>query len=254
MPGLDTELPYRDVRDAWNYYLAHDNRGRGVVLIGHSQGATLLIRLLQEEIEGRPIQHQIVSAIVPGHTVLVPPDKTVGGTFKSLPLCAHPQQFGCVIAYSTFRDTLPPSIEPASWFGRSENGMIAACVNPAALGSDALVDLDTYMSKGTTQWTATSSVNTPFVRLPNLIQGRCTTHGDYRYLEIHVAANPDDPRTDTIPGDVIVNGHPDPIWGLHPADISLVMGDLLKLVNSQGTAWLSANAHESAPHRKKKAS
>ncbi|MEO8113433.1 MAG: DUF3089 domain-containing protein, partial [Phenylobacterium sp.] len=29
---------YDDVVDAWNYYLANENHGRGVVLIGHSQG------------------------------------------------------------------------------------------------------------------------------------------------------------------------------------------------------------------------
>ena len=29
---------YDDVRDAWSYYLEHDNQGRGVVLVGHSQG------------------------------------------------------------------------------------------------------------------------------------------------------------------------------------------------------------------------
>ena len=33
------ELAYHDVRAAWRDYLAHDNDGRGVVLIGHSQGA-----------------------------------------------------------------------------------------------------------------------------------------------------------------------------------------------------------------------
>ena len=27
-----------DVLAAWNYYLEHDNQGRGVVLVGHSQG------------------------------------------------------------------------------------------------------------------------------------------------------------------------------------------------------------------------
>ena len=34
---INPETPYQDVLDAWNYYLAHDNHGRGVVLIGHSQ-------------------------------------------------------------------------------------------------------------------------------------------------------------------------------------------------------------------------
>ncbi|MGH1560618.1 DUF3089 domain-containing protein [Caulobacter segnis] len=39
-------LAYGDVRDAWRWYLAHENKGRGVVLIGHSQGSRLLLDLL----------------------------------------------------------------------------------------------------------------------------------------------------------------------------------------------------------------
>jgi hypothetical protein len=35
-------------------YLAHDNHGRGVVLIGHSQGAALPIPLIRHEIDPNP--------------------------------------------------------------------------------------------------------------------------------------------------------------------------------------------------------
>src|ERR1700733_4537492 len=49
---VDFKLPYEDVRAAWRHYLAHDNEGRGVVLIGHSQGALILARLIAHEIEG----------------------------------------------------------------------------------------------------------------------------------------------------------------------------------------------------------
>ena len=60
---------YTDVRDAWNYYLQHDNKGRGVVLVGHSQGSFILIELMRQEIDGKPIQSRIVSAILLGTTV-----------------------------------------------------------------------------------------------------------------------------------------------------------------------------------------
>src|SRR5579863_8928544 len=36
--GADPILGPSDVVDAWNSYLQHDNRGRGIVVIGHSQG------------------------------------------------------------------------------------------------------------------------------------------------------------------------------------------------------------------------
>ncbi|HEX7726642.1 MAG TPA: DUF3089 domain-containing protein, partial [Rhizomicrobium sp.] len=80
-------LAYDDVRDAWNEYLAHDNHGRGVVLIGHSQGTRVLIQLVKEEIDGKPIQKRIVSVILGGTVLQVPVGKDVGGDFKSIPLC-----------------------------------------------------------------------------------------------------------------------------------------------------------------------
>ena len=40
--AADRLLAYNDVVDAWNYYLQNDNQGRGVVLIGHSQGSGVL--------------------------------------------------------------------------------------------------------------------------------------------------------------------------------------------------------------------
>ena len=35
---LDQGLQYDDVKDAWNYYLKNDNKGRGVVLVGALAG------------------------------------------------------------------------------------------------------------------------------------------------------------------------------------------------------------------------
>src|SRR5665213_596071 len=57
LPGSASrpQTGYYDVRDAWNYYLAHENRGRGVVLIGHSQGSGVLTALIKNEIDGQPV-------------------------------------------------------------------------------------------------------------------------------------------------------------------------------------------------------
>jgi hypothetical protein len=44
----------QDVTDAWHEYLAHDNDGRGVVLIGHSQGAMVLTRTVAAEMDKDP--------------------------------------------------------------------------------------------------------------------------------------------------------------------------------------------------------
>jgi hypothetical protein len=112
----DRALGYNDVLDAWNHYLKNDNRGRGVVLIGHSQGSGVLSQLIRNEIDGKPIQSKIVSALLLGSNVAVPKGKDVGGAFKNLPLCRRGDQTGCVVTYVSFRSTIPPPQD--SRFGR----------------------------------------------------------------------------------------------------------------------------------------
>ena len=41
-------VQYDDVRDAWQHYLKNDNQGRGVVLVGHSQGSFILEALIAQ--------------------------------------------------------------------------------------------------------------------------------------------------------------------------------------------------------------
>ena len=106
--SLGRGLAYDDVRDAWAAYLRHDNEGRGVVLIGHSQGSYVLMELIRREIDGKPIQSRLVSAILLGATVVVPRGRDVGGTFQHVPVCRTAAQTGCVVTYSTYRSTAPP--------------------------------------------------------------------------------------------------------------------------------------------------
>ena len=240
MPGIDRELNYNDVRDAWNYYLKNENKGRGVVLVGHSQGSGLITRLVQQEIEGKPVAKQIISVITPGTTVQVPPGKDVGGTYKSTPLCRKVGQFGCVVVYSTFRADRPPSVTPPSRFARENKaqGTVASCVNPASLAGGK-ADMDVYQSKGTIDWAKGKPVDTPYVRLPSMVSAQCVTKGEYTYLEATVNGAPTDARSNTLVGDV--GSPPDPTWGLHNGDMSVAIGDLVGLVDVQAKAWMKAN-------------
>ena len=116
-PALDRGIGYEDVVNAWNYYLQHDNQGRGVVLVGHSQGSFVLAELIRQEIDGKPVQSRLVSAILMGATLMVPKGKDTGGTFKNIPVCKSATQTGCVISFASFRSTIPP---PANTlFGRA---------------------------------------------------------------------------------------------------------------------------------------
>ena len=246
---VDRVLAYNDVVDAWRHYLEHDNRGRGVVLVGHSQGAQLLTQLIRSEVDGRPLQRQLVSAILPGSNVAVPKGRDAGGTFTSLPVCRSATQTGCVLAWVSFREDLPPPVN--TMLGRvSASDREAACTNPGALGGGR-AELRAYFpadARSTGRFTAGAwvappvPIATPFVALPGLLSAECRSNGQASFLAVSVHANPRDPRTDDIPGDSIANGQPQPNWGLHLVDFNLAMGNLVELVRGQAKAYTERRA------------
>ena len=239
---------YSDVRDAWNYYLTHENHGRGVVLIGHSQGARMLKELVAREIDGKPIQARLVSAILLGGNVTVAKGSDAGGDFKKVPLCRSAGQIGCVIAYSSFPENSPPPED--SLFGRPNTpgeNLVGACVNPASLtGGEG--QLHSYLASGVSlapgdqrfadTWVKGKQVTTPFVSVPGLMTARCVSTPQFNYLAVHVNGDPAAPRTRDIHGDVVLNGKTLHKWGWHLIDVDLALGNLLDIVERQTAAWL----------------
>ncbi len=235
-PTADS-VAYRSLLAGWTDYLEHDNDGRPVVFIGHSQGAAMLIRLLVAQVDADPaLRGRLVSAIIVGGNVTVPTDGVVGGTFKHLPLCTSVGQTGCVIAYSSF-----PREPPAdSLFGRpgqgvslqsgqtATAGLQVACVNPAALGGGPAT-LTPWFPTVTTSPPA-PPVTTPWVVYPDLYSATCETAGGATWLQVHDIAGPDDRRP-------VVTEALGPAWGYHLDDINLATGDLVDDVRAQVSAY-----------------
>jgi hypothetical protein len=249
-------LAYNDVLDAWNYYLEHDNQGRGVVLIGHSQGSRMLAELIKNEIDGKPIQSRIISAVLLGANLPVPQGQDAGGAFQKVPLCRSAKQTGCVITYSSFRSNAPPPEN--SLFGKVPGeGMASGCTNPAALGGGS-GEMHSYFwnssNSGVTtepmSWvtpmqtkpwvTPVQPIETPFVSVPGLLSAECVSNQNGSYLAVTVHGDAAGPRTSDIIGDVVVNGHVLPEWGLHLIDVNLAMGNLVELVGQESKAYLAA--------------
>jgi hypothetical protein len=241
------QVGYNDVVDAWNWYLANANKGRGVVLIGHSQGSGVLTRVIQQEIDGKPAQAKIVSAILMGTRLPIDKGKDTG-LFKNVPQCKSASQTGCVIAYASFRDTIPPPAN--SRFGKApSDSQIAACANPANLAGGS-GELHAYLSNSApisgaaapkTVWAkGKPNPTTPFISVPGLLTGECVDKNGFSYLQVHVNAVPSDPRTDTIEGDVVgADGKISEDWGLHLIDANLAMGNLVDIVGAESKAWVA---------------
>lgn len=229
-----------DVDDAWDYYLKNDNKGRGVVIIGHSQGSGQITRLIASKIDGKPDQAKLVSAIIMGSAVQVPKGTDVGGTFKSIPVCKTASQTGCVISFSTYRDNVPPSATAGFGINRGENE--AVCTNPAALAGGKATNPKAYWGafgrEDGREFVKGKKIETPFVMTPGLVTTECVRKGNHHYLEVHLNADPNDPRTDDPLTDVMAQGKPDPSWGLHLNDANVGMGDLVDIVGKQASAWV----------------
>lgn len=218
-------VAYVSLLSAWRDYLAHDNHGRPIIFIGHSQGAAMLIRLLASQVDPNPaLRARTVLVILAGGNVTVPTAKTVGATFRHLPLCTGSAQGGCVIAYSSF-----PSQPPAdSDFGRpgqgvslqsgqrATRGVQVACVNPAALGGGT-ADLVPYFPSAS-EAPPSPPVTTPWVTYPDLYAATCKSAGGATWLQVD---------TITTAGRPVVTEALGPAWGYHLDDINLALGNLV---------------------------
>ncbi len=247
MRAGDRALIYNDVRDAFRDYLTRDNGGRPFVLYGHSQGAGILKELVAGEVDGQPVQRQMLSALLIGTNVAVPDGKDVGGDFKAVPLCRSADQTGCVVSYMSFRAEAPPPV--TSRFGRVEGAKLrAACTNPADLsGTRGMAAADaTLLNRGSIvssaeaapPWTdAAPTITQGYIKVPGLLSTQCVRTDGFDYLAVTVNGDPADPRTDSIVGDVKIGGTVLADWGLHLIDVNVAEGDLTGLIASQAAAW-----------------
>lgn len=115
--ALDTA--YADVREAFLYYLQHENRGRPFIIAAHSQGMLHAARLLKELVQGQPLQQQLVCAYLLG---LPLPQ----GYFTTISPCRDSNATGCFVSWRTFRAGYQPAyiqreqpravvVNPLSW-------------------------------------------------------------------------------------------------------------------------------------------
>ena len=125
-------LAYEDVRAAFEKFVAASG-SRPIVLLGHSQGALHLQRLLTEVIAGTALVDRLVAAYAVG---IPAPEGMFAGPWRGLHPCATATDTGCVAAWSTFG----PGADRAAYqgvigqrypqFQRPDGGVDLICTNP----------------------------------------------------------------------------------------------------------------------------
>ncbi|MFE9322486.1 DUF3089 domain-containing protein [Nocardia sp. NPDC052278] len=247
--GADLIQPgYHDIENAWDDYLAHDNHGRGVIIISHSQGTLMARKLIRDHVDQDPQQRsRLVGAFLMGGNVTVAKGQTIGGDFASIPLCTEPGEYGCVTAYSTAQHD-----PPVSFFGNADPSLMSqrfglpdgpgyevACTDPGLLSGDnspqPITLLSTPYPSGTfsilmrsitfpgpyphsdSTWTSTASRAT----------GHCEEHNGYHFYKIDLTG-PD--QVNEIP-----------MFESHLIDINLGYDRLVSIAHQQTDAWLAAH-------------
>lgn len=227
-PGADFELAYADVLEAWREYLATDNGGRGVVLIGHSQGTRMLRMLLSREIENDPAQQaRLVSALLLGGNVTT-------ADFRSTPVCTERAQLGCVVAYSTYfedpgegsrfgRSTVPSAevvcTDPRPLAGESGPFRLLTPSEPFAPGP--ILAGIVLTSNGVPPFATTT-----WVSPPDRAEGGCERIDGAHVLRLEPVGVSRRPMW-----------FPEPNWGTHLVDVNLALDTLVSLVGQQAARW-----------------
>jgi hypothetical protein len=112
--ALDTA--YADVKKAFEYYLANWNKGRPIILVGHSQGSKHVARLLDDFFTGKPLMKQLVVAYPIGFDIH-------SDRYKDIPVGDSASQTGCFVTWNSVlwgQDTV----------GNYKRLRGTACVNP----------------------------------------------------------------------------------------------------------------------------
>lgn len=235
----DPALAVGDVLRAFDEYLSKWNKGRNFVVLGHSQGTSMAVALLQRRIDNDPaVRSKLISAVLLGGQVRTPANARVGGTFANIPTCQTPGETGCAIAYVSYAKEAPP-VPGKGIFGGETDAGVVACTEPAALAKNAGNYKGSYFAKKVANPAFASpgflpaDLTTPYMLYRDFFKATCVNQGGYSYLEVSVNKSADDLRENP--------GYRNPTlestgWGMHLVDYNLELDDLIEAVRLQAAA------------------
>ncbi|SMC42397.1 DUF3089 domain-containing protein [Novosphingobium sp. B1] len=80
-------LAYSDIERAFDWYMAHENKGRPFIIAGHSQGGAHTTSLLEKRIKGTRLQGRMVAGYVIGINLM---EGDLSPRLAGIPFCNTP--------------------------------------------------------------------------------------------------------------------------------------------------------------------
>ncbi len=159
------QVAYTDVSNAFDYYMAHYNKAangqrRPFILAGHSQGANMLLYLLENKFGDPALRKLLVAAYVIGWSVTSDDMNSFPDSLALVGICGDKAQTGCIVTYNTQQTPGDWSLVPTSSRGKMElvrknaysvNPLTWVATAPGAIESTAVpatVNLGAVFYKG----------------------------------------------------------------------------------------------------------
>ena len=147
------DAAYADVAAALDHFIKAIPKDQPVILVGHSQGALHLSRLIRERIAGTPFAKRVVAAYVIGWPISTVTDLEAMG----MPACTAADETKCLLSWASFAEPADPSSVIAAYDktigfnGQPRKDTPILCTNPLTgmAGGDApaTANLGTLMNK-----------------------------------------------------------------------------------------------------------
>ena len=147
------DAAYADVAAALDYFIKALPKDQPVILVGHSQGALHLSRLIRERIAGTPFAKRVVAAYIIGWPISTVTDLDAMG----MPACSAPDETGCLLSWASFAEPADPSSvvgaydKTIGFNGQPRKDTPILCTNPltgmAGGGAPASENLGTLKNK-----------------------------------------------------------------------------------------------------------
>lgn len=239
-----SDLGYSDIRAAFRSFLSQIGPDTPIILASHSQGTFHLVRLLMDEVDGKPVMDRLVAAYAIGHSLS---DSLLEEAYTGIDLCETGTQTGCLLSWDAHeRDKFPSPWsyfeEEDFWNGKGYGGFAPSrriCVNPITWQADAIPS-EKIDHLGALTLPEGGKFDLGRVRdpLPSLIKGSVSVFCEQGERSNWLMVSPDrDPM-------LKASG----LWGLfernlHGYDYSLFWGNIRKNAKDRALAYL----HERDP-------